>query len=413
MKRKQFYGCLVLVAAGCAVSTPDEQDPSILTSQDAITVGTAYTLTLPKMSGDKGNCVQVAGASLNNKANIQEWDCNGAAEQQLVAEAGPSPYYRFKNVNSGKCLSVYTGSIDPDHPVSGNANGASIQQETCGTSNQNYWELVSYNGGYQLKSKLLTGDGVRRCMDVTGGDTHTANGTQIELWSCGSSTKLKGNQTFNPVPIGNTGGGSGPVTAEELLAKVTTCAQLAGTTKFATDTGEPKTIPVCGLKGAVWWQADMDIDCDGKTTAQCNINTDPYYQNQTSATDSKGHPLDAAGLPFVVVPLPGNGFDYAKAGLELGSVVAVVYNGKLEYAVIGDEGPNNIIGEASYATAKALGIDPDPSIGGVDCMSDGTTCPVTYIAFTGSDAVASPIEDHAKAITVGDARARQLFQDNP
>src|SRR5262249_43903815 len=32
-----------------------------------------------------------------------------------------------------------------------------------------------------------------------GGDTFTANGTNIELYQCGSSTTTKGNQTFNPV----------------------------------------------------------------------------------------------------------------------------------------------------------------------------------------------------------------------
>jgi len=44
-----------------------------------------------------------------------------------------------------------------------------------------------------------------------------------------------------------------------------------------------------------------------------------------------------------------------------GNVVAVIYNHKLQYAVFGDTGPTNLIGEASYATAKKLGIDPDPA----------------------------------------------------
>jgi hypothetical protein len=207
------------------------------------------------------------------------------------------------------------------------------------------------------------------------------------------------------------GGGSSAVTAQDLLARVANCAQLPGTTKFATDDGEPNTIPVCGLKNAVWWRADMDIDCDGKQSAQCNINTDPAYQNQTSATDSNGNPLDAAKLPYVVVPLPGNGFNYTKAGLQLGSVIAVIYKDKVEYGIFGDEGPNNIIGESSYAMATLLGIPNDPSNGGVDCTNNG--CPVTYIAFTGGNAVVTTNEDHAEAQMVGESRAKQFLIDNP
>jgi hypothetical protein len=207
MKTRRLSVCLAVVITGCAAPLVGEPEQPTEESDEAITAGTVYKLTLPKMSGDTGNCVDVAGASLNNGANIQEWDCNGGVAQQFVAEAGPSPYFRFKNTNSGKCLNIYAGAIDAAHPVSGNANGANIQQWTCGTGDNNYWALVSYNGGYQFKSKLATGDGVRRCMDVTGGATHTANGTNIELWSCGSTTSLKGNQTFNPVAVSGGGGG--------------------------------------------------------------------------------------------------------------------------------------------------------------------------------------------------------------
>src|SRR5262249_32467086 len=95
-------------------------------------------------------------------------------------------------------------------------------------------------------------------------------------------------------------------------------------------------------------------------------------------------------------------WDYTASGLDYGSVIAVIYDNKLEYAVFGDEGPSSIIGEASYATASALGVDPDPSTGGV---ASG----VTYIAFTGPSAIASPIEDHAAAVAIGIAQAQALL----
>ena len=77
----------------------------------------------------------------------------------------------------------------------------------------------------------------------------------------------------------------------------------------------------------------------------------------------------------------------------------------VEYGVFGDEGPKAIIGEASYAMAVKLGIDPDPSTGGTDSG-------VTYIAFTGPGAVVPKIEDHQGAVTLGEQLASTLITAN-
>jgi hypothetical protein len=52
--------------------------------------------------------------------------------------------------------------------------------------------------------------------------------------------------------------------------------------------------------------------------------------------------------------------------------------------------------------AVRLGIDPDPSTGGV---AGG----VTYIAFTGAESKVELLEDHGEAVTVGIARAELLL----
>jgi len=203
---------------------------------------------------------------------------------------------------------------------------------------------------------------------------------------------------------GGTGAGGGaPIGPRDLLALVGSCNVLAGSTQFKTDAGEASTVDICTLTGAVWWQADMDIDCDGGLSATCQ--NDPYYSPDTSASDSQGNPLDASTLPFVVVPLASNGFDFKNEGLELGSVVAVLYQGQLQYGILGDQGPKGVIGEASYAMADLFGIDPDPETGGVDSG-------VTYIAFTGANAVVTKNEDHAEAEQIGAARAAEVVQNN-
>src|SRR5690348_8389201 len=68
---------------------------------------------------------------------------------------------------------------------------------------------------------------------------------------------------------------------DQLLARLQGCADKLGG-GYSTDDGEPSNIDVCGLKGAVYWKADLDVDCDGERTAKCNEQTDGSFQNQTS-----------------------------------------------------------------------------------------------------------------------------------
>jgi hypothetical protein len=193
----------------------------------------------------------------------------------------------------------------------------------------------------------------------------------------------------------------GSPAAAELLAKTTKCKVVS---KGAySNTQANKKVNVCGAKGAFYWTSGMNIDCDGQRTTQCNENTDCCYQSDTSFHLANGKPLSAAKTPYVVIPLPSSRWSYKTAGIKGGDVLAVVYNGHVEYAVFGDEGPNSIIGEASYAIAKALGIDPDPSNG-------GTADPVTYIVFPGKNV--SPIENHNNAVTKGRSAAQQFIADN-
>ncbi|MEV7405673.1 glycoside hydrolase family 75 protein [Streptomyces sp. NPDC091267] len=194
----------------------------------------------------------------------------------------------------------------------------------------------------------------------------------------------------------------GSVSAADLLAKVSSCSQISNG-KYRTDEETSASIPVCGKNGAVFWKADMDIDCDGQVTTACNADTDPWFQDDTAFHTSGGQPLNAEKLPYVVVPSSSGIWNYGSAGIKGGGVVAVVYGDKVQYAVVGDTGPDQIIGEASYATAKALGIDPDPETG-------GTESGVTYILF--KDSTVSPIESHDAAVTAGDALAREFLQNN-
>jgi hypothetical protein len=217
-----------------------------------------------------------------------------------------------------------------------------------------------------------------------------------------------------PAPLPNDDGGAPPdggaslPTPAAVLAKLATCANELTNGRYKADSSGtgPADIPVCGAKNAVFFRADMDIDCDGKATTECNKTTDPAFQPQTAATDSKGAPLDAAALPYVVVPGASTRWDYRASGLRMGSVVLVLYGGKMAFGILGDVGPTTGIGEASVAMAKALGIDPNPRSGGVDAET------VTYLAFTGPTGVVTKNESHEEAVSVGTKRLAQFMNEN-
>ncbi len=187
------------------------------------------------------------------------------------------------------------------------------------------------------------------------------------------------------------------VTAAQLLARARGCVRVSEGL-YRSDAGTRADIPVCGVDGAVFWKADMDIDCDGRPSPHCNRDTDPWFQPTTSFLQSDGRYLRSESLPFIVVPVASRVWDYRLHGIKGGSVAAVVYKDRVQYAVVGDTGPQNIIGEASYATAEALGIRPDP-------RSGGTASGVTYIVF--EDSRVTPIEDHGAAVRLGEERARK------
>ncbi|MEU3184090.1 glycoside hydrolase family 75 protein [Streptomyces sp. NPDC006923] len=196
--------------------------------------------------------------------------------------------------------------------------------------------------------------------------------------------------------------GEGVVTAAELLSRVSQCNQISDGL-YRLDESSPATVPVCDANGAVFWKADMDIDCDGQVTTQCGPSTDRSFQFQTAYMQADGRPLKSEELPYVVVPNPSPIWDHTSSGIRGGTLAAVIHGDNVQYGVVGDTGPAEIIGEASYATARALGIPGDPNRG-------GTSSGVTYILF--KDSGISPIEDQSAAVQLGSELARKFVDEN-
>ncbi len=196
-----------------------------------------------------------------------------------------------------------------------------------------------------------------------------------------------------------------------LLALTASCtagsaSAVATPTQYHSEGANPVNVPICKLNGALFWNSGMNIDCDGQTTTHCpgtGSDKDCCYQPDTSFHLQNGMPLSAEDTPYVVIP---DNFKYA--GLDTtngGNVFAVIYKGKLQFAVFGDTGPTDIIGEASWATANGLGINPSPAVGGVD---NG----VTYIVFTGTGTQPADIESPTESAQLGATLAQQLIKNN-
>jgi Ricin-type beta-trefoil lectin domain len=109
---------------------------------------TYYTL----VAKHSGKCLDVAGKSLQNSANVQQWSCTGGDNQRWTLVAMGDGSYEVVGKQSGKCLDVAGQSL---------LNAANIQQYTCWGGQNQRWRFVSTGDGYnelvaQNSGKCLT-----------------------------------------------------------------------------------------------------------------------------------------------------------------------------------------------------------------------------------------------------------------
>ena len=219
----------------------------------------------------------------------------------------------------------------------------------------------------------------------------------------------------------------GSPAAATLVAMTKNCTAAnkiaSDTGKFQTDAGA--TIHVCALKGgtgntggAVYYTADMDIDCDGLMTTHCpgtGADKDGSYYGQTSyfgpnsKTGKYGKTLAAENTPYVVIPeeVVFPGLDQQNGG----NIVAVIYKGQIEFGVFGDTiayqagDKGEPTGEASVRAAVGLGIPASPANGGAEGG-------VTYIAFAGPGSQPKDMEDLAEVQALGMKLLTALLTNN-
>jgi len=147
-----------------------------------------------------------------------------------------------------------------------------------------------------------------------------------------------------------------------------------------------KAPPLRGLKylarlpsGAIYIDSDLDTDDDGSPRFH---SIDPRWgQRETSLSlnHKKGQRrwVNSERVPYIVLPLNL----YRRLGIRLGDVAAVMWKGRVVYAIFADEGPNHLIGEGSVALSEALGFNPWEKRGGRMQIVNGIERGVVTIVF--------------------------------
>jgi hypothetical protein len=115
--------------------------------------------------------MDVSGNSLNDGANVHQWDYVGGNNQRWNVLDGGGGLFKLQAVHSGRCLDVDAGG--------GTTNGARVQQWNCAanTANMKFRLLRLADGAYELRPSHSN-----KCLDVSG--VSTANGALIHQWDC-------------------------------------------------------------------------------------------------------------------------------------------------------------------------------------------------------------------------------------
>lgn len=125
-----------------------------------------------------GKCVDVVGGSTANGAEIIQYTCGSAANQQWRLTDRGNGYVNVVAVHSGKCLDVTSAST---------ADGAAVIQYTCGSGTNQQWQVRTVGSSFQLVARHSG-----KCLDVP--SSSTANGTRLKQYTCNSGT----NQLWSP-----------------------------------------------------------------------------------------------------------------------------------------------------------------------------------------------------------------------
>ncbi len=113
--------------------------------------------------------LDVAGAGLSDKTNIQIYSSNGTKAQQFLFVHKGDGWYEIISEVSGKALDVQGGKT---------ASGANVQQYSPNGTDAQRWKITDAGDGYYYIVPKLNSE---LCLDVD--NAGTKNGTNVQIWT--------------------------------------------------------------------------------------------------------------------------------------------------------------------------------------------------------------------------------------
>jgi hypothetical protein len=122
-------------------------------------------------------CLDVAGNSSSDGANVAQYTDNGNDAQRWIITQQADGYYKLTHKGTTQCLEVASNSASPN---------ANVQQYTDNGSDGQRWRLEAVDGGYYK----LTHKGTNQCLDVAANSSapnanvaqYTDNGNDAQRW---------------------------------------------------------------------------------------------------------------------------------------------------------------------------------------------------------------------------------------
>jgi hypothetical protein len=152
--------------------------------------------------------------------------------------------------------------------------------------------------------------------------------------------------------------------------------------------------------GQLIFNSALQLDTDGSDVGL----GDRTHQNQTSYRYADNSSINANKVPFFVLPQKSPWV--TELGVELGAIGAVVYKGKLAFAVFADFGPQTKLGEGSIELHRRLGFE---RVHDNKVRDIGIDSGVITIVFPGSELPSRP-SDQLTLLAYIDSQGPTLFQ---
>jgi hypothetical protein len=154
----------------------------------------------------------------------------------------------------------------------------------------------------------------------------------------------------------------------------------------------------------LYFDSELQLDTDGWPEGKGK--GDKHWNPKTSLRYAdKKTSLNANQVPYFVLPSPVSWAN--DRGIFLGDYAAIIYKGKVTYAVFGDEGPEDKIGEGSIQLLRQLGEERLKPNGTV--INAGAGPGIVTIVFPGSGRKAD-LADQATLVAAIQSEGARLFK---